>query len=267
MFNVDSRFYRFFSRLQKALEMELDLKALSPNACLIYGDQLEINLVYYRLSGGRRITSGEAGKREIHVDEDLWMRRPDLLLSRIVALAGYAARVHARDTVVSRIDKRIAMEFQAEHHLNVALPGKYRYGLFWEGELVAIAVFSGGRRMRGEAGSYRSFELLRFCHKQGLHIVGGLSKLIEGFRKDFAPGDIMTYADKDWTDGQGYQKTGFQLVGEVEPSLFWVDSRTGERYAADHLPESLAGKSDSVLRYEGYVPVTNSGSLKLVKRF
>lgn len=267
MFNVDSRFYRFFTLLEKAVELELDLMALAPNACLIYGDQLEVNLIYYRLGAGGRLTSNDTSKREIHLDEDLWIRQPDLLLSRIVALAGLAARVHARDTVGSRIDKQVAMAFQAEHHLNVGLPGKYRYGLFWEGELVAIAVFSGGRRMQGKAEDYRSFELLRFCHKQGLHVVGGLSKLIDAFRKDFDPGDIMTYADKDWTDGQRYQKIGFEIVGEIGPRMFWVDPRTWERYAADSLPEFLADKGEEKLYEEGHVPLTNSGSLKLVKRF
>ncbi len=247
--------------------MELDLRALSPDACLVYGPQLEINLIYYRLEAHGRTTAGEAEKREIHIDEDLWMSQPDLLLQRIVALAGQATRVHARDTVVTRIDKQVAMAFQAEHHLNVALPGKYRYGLFLDGELAAIAVYSGGRRMQNQAEEYRSFELLRFCHKQGLHVVGGLSKLIEGFRKDFEPGDIMTYADKDWTDGQRYEKTGFEIVGEIEPRVFWVDPRTWTRYAADSLPESLANKTEEALRHDGYMPVTNSGSLKLVKRF
>lgn len=267
MFNVNSRFFRFFSLLQEALEMDLELKSLSPDACLVYGPQLEINILYYRLEAEKRMTTGEAGKREIHVDEDLWMSQPDLLLKRIAALAGHATRVHARDTVVTRIDKQVAMGFQAEHHLNVALPGKYRYGLFLDGELAAIAVYSGGRRMHGQSEDYRSFELLRFCHKQGLHVVGGLSKLIEGFRKDFEPGDIMTYADKDWTDGQRYQKTGFEIVGEIAPRVFWLDPRTWQRYSMDSLPESLANKTEETLRDAGYLPVINSGSLKLVKRF
>lgn len=267
MFNVNSSFFRFFSLVQEALGMELDLKALSPHACLVYGNKLDINIIYYRLEAGERTTAGETGKREIHLDEDMWIRQPDLLLRRIAALAGQATRVHARDTVLTRIDKQVAMAFQQEHHLNVPLPGKYRYGLYLDGELAATAVFSGGRRMQGKPEEYRSFELLRFCHKQGLHVVGGLSKLVEGFRKDFEPGDIMTYADKDWTDGQSYQKTGFEIVGELSPRLFWVDPKTWARHAADSLPEGLAGKTDETLRAEGYLPLHSSGSLKLVKQF
>ncbi|ULT28536.1 hypothetical protein KUH03_19615 [Sphingobacterium sp. E70] len=91
----------------------------------------------------------------------------------------------------------MSQRFLVEHHLQTALPGKYRYGLYEQGELVSIAVFSGGRRMNDKNEEYRSFELLRFCNKSGYNVIGGLSKLITAFAKDFHPGDIMTYTDRD----------------------------------------------------------------------
>src|SRR5690606_11839045 len=150
-------FYKFLTALQDKLHTEFDLKALSENACLLYTDPEHIHIAYYLCNAKKRIPVDTSG-RCIHIDEDLWITYPDLLVNRIAALAGKAQRIHARNTVVARIEKPVAMAFQQEHHLQVALPGKYRYGLFQDGELVAAAVFSGGRRMDNKPEDYRSFE-------------------------------------------------------------------------------------------------------------
>lgn len=267
MLDGASRFYRFYLQVREAVGMDLEYRSLSPGVYVIHDEQLGVHIICYLLTADERKTTGNPDKREIHIDEDYWMNRPHVVLSRIAALAGRAVRVHARDTVIARIDKKMSMSFLHEHHLNVALPGKYRYGLFLNGELVAVAVFSGGRRMRDKPEGYRSFELLRFCHKRGAHVVGGLSKLMGGFRRDFNPGDIMTYADKDWTDGKRYEKIGFEVVGETAPQGFWVDPATWNRYSSENLPATLHGMTDEELRQVGYIQVRNSGSLKLVKRY
>ncbi|MFB2118353.1 hypothetical protein [Parapedobacter sp. 2B3] len=266
MFQVNGPFYEFLSALQDRLKRTFTVKALSEMACLLHDEAAGIRIIYYLGGAGHRVPVDGNG-RCIHLDEDLWITRGELLLNRIAALVGHAQRIHARDTVVARIEKRVAMPFLEEHHLQVALPGKYRYGLYGSGELVAVAVFSGGRRMADKPSDYRSFELLRFCHKQGVHIVGGFSKLLDGFRRDFNPGDIMTYADKDWSDGTSYHKMGFTIVGETVPQLFWVDRRTMQRYYESTLPPAIRTKPANEWYQAGYVAVYNSGSIKLVKHY
>src|SRR3546814_8389597 len=118
--------------------------------------------------------------------------------------------------------------------------------------------------MADKPADYRSYELLRFCHKQGVHVVGGFSKLLDAFKREFEPGDIMTYADKDWSDGASYRKLGFTVIGETEPQLFWVDSRTMERYNERTLPPEIRAKPVGERATAGYVAVYNSGSIKVV---
>lgn len=185
----------------------------------------------------------------IHIDIDLLVSSKQKVINRIQGMLGLGERIAARDTVAARIDKRVALEFQEEHHLQVALPGKYRYGLFYQGDLVSIAVFSGGRRMHNTEDSYRSFELLRFCHKGSLNVIGGISKLIDKFVAEFHPSDIMTYADLDWCQQSSLEKIGFSTVGIKEPQSFRIKS--GIRHYTD--------PTDSE---DGYL-VSNSGSLKL----
>lgn len=185
----------------------------------------------------------------IHIDVDLLQASGDKVRNRIKGMLGLGPKVFARNTVAARLDKKVALAFQEEHHLQVALPGKYRYGLFDKGELVSVAVFSGGRRMNNKPEEYRSFELLRFCHKDAYTVVGGVSKLIQKFVQEFQPSDIMTYADLDWCQQSSLEKVGFIQLETKSPQIFWIEDGV-RRY-----PES---KTDR----EGYW-VTNSGSLKL----
>jgi hypothetical protein len=185
----------------------------------------------------------------LHIDVDLLRSSKRKVINRIKGILGLGERIYARETVAARIDKKVAIAFQEEHHLQVALPGKYRYGLFYEGELVSVAVFSGGRRMNGKSEDYRSFELLRFCHKTDHNVVGGVSKLIGRFAQEFKPADIMTYADLDWCQQSSLEKIGFMPSEIKEPQKFWiVDGKRSYAAAAVHT---------------GEYQVQNSGSLKL----
>ena len=234
---------------------------------LLSAEGLPFQILYYSLEPYRNRIETTVGMRSIHVDEDQWVLQPALLLNRLAALAGYAKRVYARDTVAARIDKQTAIAFLKDHHLQVPLAGKFRFGLFHNGEMVATAIFSGGRRMRNKPEDYRSFELLRFCHKQGVHVVGGFSKLINAFRHVFNPGDIMTYADKDWTDGNSYQQVGFIKAGETAPQLFWIDHHTFVRYHDRSLSAIVKDGTATPRQDAGLVPIYNSGSIKMVRLF
>src|SRR3546814_10276780 len=102
MFQVNGSFYTFLSALQERLKLDFSLKALTEEACLLYPEDEGIRIIYYRCGAAHRIPVAGDG-RCIHIDEDLWTTRPDLLLNRIAAGMGQAQRIHARDTVVARI--------------------------------------------------------------------------------------------------------------------------------------------------------------------
>lgn len=196
--------------------------------------------------------------KTIHIDIDQLLSSSTKIIKRLYSLLGKGEVIFARETIVARIDKKASLDFQKEHHLQVALPGKYRYGLYLNGELMSIAIFSGGRRMNEMPVDYRSYELLRFCHKAGYRVVGGLSKLIKSFQRDFKPGDIMTYVDKDWSQDSNLQTLGFIERGEIEPQSFWVSNTTRIHIlSTEHL-----AKLQSEYPH-GYI-TKNSGSKKLV---
>lgn len=237
------------------------LVLLSDGIYHMHFDNQDVNIYFYTTQVAQRICSDESYRRTIHIDEDILTSKFDAVQSRLEALLGYATKIHARKTVVARIDKAMAMAFQQEHHLQVALAGKYRYGLFAQGDLVSVAIFSGGRKMNNKPADYRSFELLRFCHKRHVLVVGGLSKLIGAFAKDFHPGDIMTYVDRDWTQQSSLTAIGFEEVHRIAPQVFDV---TADSRRSPHINETAAPDDN---RDKDRITVKqNSGSTKMVLR-
>lgn len=206
-------------------------------------------------------------KTLIHIWEDQWTRRREAVLSRIAAVAGVCQTIHGRETTVKRIEAPVAARFLAEHHLLVPLKGKYRFGLVHGNELVSLAVFSGGRKMAGRPASYRSFELLRFCHR-GMYLVqGGLSKLLAAFHVAFRPSDVMTYVDLDWSEGHAFRQLGFIPSGTRPPQEFWINPREQLRHYPGRLPLPLERSSPEALHQADYYSIHNCGSLKLIKKY
>ncbi|GAA4784099.1 hypothetical protein GCM10023231_09710 [Olivibacter ginsenosidimutans] len=199
--------------------------------------------------------------RVIHIDEDLFLQKKAIIINRISAALQRAQRIYARNTQLSRINKEEAIGFQQAYHLQVHLPGKYRYGLFYRDELVAIAVFSSGRKMNDRPTNYRSFELLRFCQQSNFLIVGGLSKLLKGMIRQFHPGDIMTYVDRDWSNGEIYVQLGFNRSGSTSPQRFYIHGSTGLRYDTKAYRELIVG--DSAKQAKDFHTTENLGSIKM----
>ncbi|UIR55810.1 hypothetical protein LZQ00_16280 [Sphingobacterium sp. SRCM116780] len=218
---------RFCDSLQKNLTHELLVNEVTPSLTVIKCEQLPFIIQLYGRNIPQRVPF--EGQKTIHIDEDILYSKYDIIVKRILAIALHQKKAYARQTVVARVDKKTTIDFLAENHLQGAMPGKYRYGLFLDGELISLAVFSGGRKMPElNIEHYRSFELIRFCNKLGYNVVGGISKLIKAFIGDFHPSDIMTYTDKDWSQDSALEKIGFTKKSEIAPLKFWVhdDFRT-----------------------------------------
>ena len=220
------------------------------------------------------------GERIIHLWEDVEKQKPSVVASRLAALQGQSVRIPGRLTQARRIDKATALAFLDEHHLQVPLPGKVRYGLYLPeryyrvlpdayladrpvGELLlAVATFAQPRTQLRAGLPHRSAELLRVASRIGTTVVGGLDKLLKTYLTNHPANDLMTYADRDWSDGGSYRKLGFDLVGELGPQRFWLRLDEGIRYVPDRIQVPLT--ETNAFDY-GYIPVYNTGSYKFVK--
>ena len=211
------------------------------------------------------------GIQLVHLWQDGWVVRQAIVRSRIAILTGTFIRIHARQTEVRRITKDIAFNFFNDNHLQGYVNGRYHYGLFNDGRLVAAASFSAGRKMTRNNTTVRSYELLRYANLLHHRVIGGLGKLIARFIEDVNPDDIMTYTDLDWGTGNGYRALNFKQIAVTPPQTFWIHPVEMIRYYPYRLPQPLTdefhqqkknGDMDDFLKDKGYVRIYNAGNLK-----
>ena len=191
------------------------------------------------------------------VVEDRWRKGGEALRERILAHAGRFRSVYARCCEVRRIDKPSAAAFLSAAHSYGDAACRYRYGVFFSEEMVAVGEFSQARRWLKPDGPVRSYEWVRYSSLPGVRVVGGMGKVLEAFANEVRPDDVMSYADLEWSDGGAYRALGFALEGRRDPVMFAVDPDTWERRPLRPGEEPR----------EGSLYYRNFGSLKYRKKY
>ena len=105
-----------------------------------------------------------------------------------------------------------------------------------EGTLIAVATFSNARRWVKEGKEIRSYEWTRYASLPDLRVSGGMGKMLKAFIKEVHPDDIMSYADLEWSEGEVYERLGFEAETRKEPVTFTIDPQTWERKAIRRSP-------------------------------
>lgn len=206
----------------------------------------------------------------VHLWEDIWDTRRNQVMSRLHSFCGLNQSLHGRKTKVTSLDLSETRTFLDVNHLQGYIKTKHNYGLFLGDELVAAACFAAPRPMKSKGANYKSAELVRFATKSGFTIVGGLGKLIKAFSEEVTVNDLMTYADRDWSLGKGYDKLGFAAIGQTKPLFFYVDEKSMQRQQTHRLPKKISSafaeqnvlNLDDFMNQQGFVKTFNTGNLK-----
>jgi hypothetical protein len=177
-----------------------------------FRDILSKKKITLQFSEGKFIFSGGGKKISMEIASDLVASSANKLASIISSRLQLNEKVFARNCEVKRIEKKIAEKFLNEYHLMNSASFAFAYGLFLKEELLAVCTFSKGRKMDRLPADKRSYELIRFCCREGITITGGLSKIVKTFSKVKEAGDVMTYIDPDFSLGGSYLKAGFRKI-------------------------------------------------------
>jgi len=221
--------------------------------------------------------------RRFTIYEDLWFTKGSIIRNRLLANMGLGERVFARKCVVREIGAERVKSFMEENHLIGDAKSRFRYGLFDGEELVSAATFSSSRPMEREGRVVQSYEWVRYANRSSVRVVGGMGRLLNYFVNEVSPDEVMSYADKDWSDGDVYRKLGFVQIGETSPVEFYVNSETCERISVKKLrndrkyrdsAEFTQNEIRKALLSENfpdsssyYVLFSNSGNLKFLRSF
>lgn len=146
------------------------------------------------------------GIRLIQIYEDEWREHRKAVEHIIRYAMGMSDPVFARKCSVDWISSQEAKAWLSDHHVQGGVDSKHNVTLTHDGAVIAVAQFSRpvARRKRSSAGVY---ELARFASSK--RVVGGLSKVIAAFRKQFKPRAIVTYCDHRYFSGDSYLAVGF----------------------------------------------------------
>jgi len=213
----------------------------------------------------------QKGIQLVHLWEDVWLAKKPQVLSRIRSFLGLNKSIHARKSKIIIPHDNDVIHFFNSYHLQGFVKATYSFALVNEyGEFLAVASFSEARPMKFKAENYRSAELVRFATIDGFTIAGGFSKLLQHFLKQVKVNDVMTYADRDWSLGKGYEQLNFELNAITEPAFLYVQLNTLTRYFPHRLPKSFliefkaqnALNLDDFLSTKGFKKVFNTGNLK-----
>ena len=165
----------------------------------------------------------EKGIQLIHIFEDEWIYKQDIVKSRIKSILGKTEnKIYARKCVIKGVDKKTTKEFIEKNHIQGNTVFKYSYGLYYNDELVSIMTFGKLRKSLGNKSKEGFYELIRFCNKLNTNVIGGASKLLNYFVQNYKPKYIVSYADRRWSNGNMYEKLGFVFSHNSLPNYFYI---------------------------------------------
>lgn len=159
------------------------------------------------------------GYRLITIFEDEWIIKQEIVKSRLSTIFGKNKRVFARKTKIKEIDAKITSSFLEENHIQGSVKSSINLGLMDGSELIAIMTF-GKSRFNKNA----EWELIRFANKLNYSTVGGASKLLNHFIKEYSPNSIISYSDKRWNTGNLYAQLGFEYNNDSPPNYFYFNN-------------------------------------------
>lgn len=210
----------------------------------------------------------EQGLQLIHVWDFQIDKNPDLIKSMILHRLGRAEiTVYARNTSITELSPSAYRRFLDDNHIQGSMNSKYKYGLVFNNNLVAVMGFGNSRFNRN------TVELHRFCVAQNYSVVGGASKLFNHFLKmNTSVTTVESFALRDVSNGTLYTKLGFKKISETPPNYFYFKSRVVYnrlQFQKHKLVKKLENFDNSLTEWEnmknhGYNRFWDTGSIKYV---
>ena len=167
----------------------------------------------------------DKGIQLIHIYEDDWNYKQDIIKSMILNKLGKTPnKIFGRKTEVKEIfDNKSVKDFLEKNHLQGFVGSKIKIGLFFENELISLMTFGKLRKsMNSKSKNENDYEMLRFCNKLNINVIGGASKLFKYFIKNYEFNEITSYADRSHSNGNLYKQLGFKLIHITSPNYYYI---------------------------------------------
>ena len=208
----------------------------------------------------------ERGIRVIHIWEDDWDNKKEIIKSQISNLLKVNNdKVFARKCEIREVNLKECRNFLNNNHIQGYVNSKIKIGLYYNNEIVSIMTFDHfeGRKKMEEGG----WNLSRFCNKINTNVIGGASKLLNYFIKEYLPTRIVSYADLDWSIGNLYYQLGFNLISESKPDYKYINNNIRvhkSRYRKSKIDTNLS--EGKYTKLNNILKIWDCGKLKFEKK-
>ena len=161
------------------------------------------------------------GIRLVHIFEDEWIYKKDIVKSRLKNILGITEnKIYARKCEIKHVGSDECRRFLDDNHIQGFSKSNIKLGLYYNDELVSLMTFGHGRVIMG--GKSDEWELVRFCNKLDTNVIGGASRLLKAFIKENSPKNIISYADRRWSQGELYATLGFDFIHNSKPNYWYI---------------------------------------------
>ena len=218
----------------------------------------------------KTIACEKQGIQLIHIFENEWLAKQDIVKSRLKNLLGiYDKTIFARKCEVQVVDSKTSKAFQNNNHIYGAVNASVNIGLYCNNQLVSLMTFGKCRFDKKH-----EWEMLRFCSKLGYHIPGGAGKLLKYFERNYNPKSLVSYADRRWSTGKLYKALDFKLDHVSAPNYwYWKNNYTlfsRNKFQKHKLPKLLDMYDPNKTEIQnmsdnGYKRIFDCGNLVFIK--
>lgn len=208
----------------------------------IFSEALNIGIEYdgvywhnYEMVGDKSLfmknqLAKSKGVKLLNIFETEWLQKNDIVKSVILSKFNiYEKKYYARKCILQEVDSKICRSFLEENHLQGKDNSKYKYGLYYNDELVSVMTF-GQRTITKNP----QMELIRFCNKKNTTVIGGAGKLFKHFIKIHNPTYVKTYANARLSDGDMYKKLGFAFKHHSPPNYWYYKPEAPKKIKLMH---------------------------------
>jgi hypothetical protein len=216
------------------------------------------------------------GIRLIHIFENDWENNQEIIKSKLKHILGCnqdLPKIFARKCEIKVIDIKTKDDFLNKNHIQGAdKSSSVLLGLYYNDILCAVMTFFVSNKKNTDNIEYN---LSRYASDNNYVIIGGFSKLLKYFERNYEWNSIITYADRTWSIGDLYDKNGF-IKEEILPPDYKYYRKSDESFTLYHkfdfrkeriknkFPEIYdENKTEKEMMQEaGYVRIWNCGLIK-----